>query len=110
MPVTVEASKEPVKKRKKADSKGESAPASDLDRGKESKRGRKMNEAAGDDNNDHVEQAPNKEVKKRRRRRGKEEAGEGTTAGEAAGSTAMCEFQSCSKPAMYGVNGAVRFW
>lgn len=110
-PATVETSKNSAKKRKKAESKAECAPASDVDKGKESKRGRKTKEAAGDDTNGRVEQAPIKEVKKRRRRRGKEEAGEGTTVvGEAAGSTTVCEFQSCSKAAMYGVNGTVRFW
>lgn len=110
-PVAVEASKEPAKKRKKPESKVECAPVSDVDKGKEPKRGRKTKEAAGDDNNDRVEQAPNKEVKKRRRRRGKEEVGGGiTAAGEAAGSTTICEFESCSKAAMYGSNGTARFW
>lgn len=111
LPIAVEASKEPAKKRKKPESKVECAPVSDVDKGKGSKRGRRTKAAAGDDNNDRVEQAANKEVKRRRRRRGEEETGGETTADrEAAGSTTRCEFEICSKLGMYGVNGTVRFW
>lgn len=106
-PVATEASKESGKKRKKVASESEGVlPTSDVGTSKKKrKRVRKSKQAAENDSNPRMEQAPKKEVNQRSGRRGQEGTG-----GGAPGRSTMCEFQSCKQKAKYGVNGTVRFW
>ena len=106
----VEANKEPSKKRKQAEAKADRDHASGVDSGKNKKRRKKAKAVSEGGSKVHTEQAPNKEVKQRSGRKGKQTVGGRTSGREAARSTILCDFQSCPKPAMYGVNDTVRYW
>lgn len=102
----VEASKEPAKKRELAESEADRG----VESGKKKKRRRKGKVVSEGGGEVHTERAPNKEVQQRSGRKGKEGVGGGTVVRGSARSTVLCDFQSCPKAALYGVNDTVRYW
>ena len=102
----VEASKEPAKKRELAESEADRG----VESGKKKKRRGKAKVGSYGGGEVHTERTPNKEVKKRSGRKGKEGMGGGSVVRGAARSTVLCDFQSCPKAALYGVNDTVRYW